>query len=178
MYILNRVLIAVTLIVLATASAHAATFTVANTNDAGAGSLRAAIVAANGNANAPIIDLIDFDIPGADPHTIQPVSSLPVITDPVIIDGYTQPGASPNTNPVGQGLNTVLKIEIDGSLLAGGNAVLVISTDNTTVRGLVINRGPGDRGGITLVVGNNIVEGNFFGTDVTGTMALGNTTGV
>jgi len=37
------------------------------------------------------------------------------ITDLVIIDGYTQPGASPNTNGSGLGLNTVLKIELDGS---------------------------------------------------------------
>ena len=31
---------------------------------------------------------------------------------PVVIDGFTQPGAQPNTNPTG-GLNAVLKIELD-----------------------------------------------------------------
>ncbi len=46
------------------------------------------------------------------PHTIQPISTLPTITDPVVIDGYTQPGASPNTDGPGLGLNTVLEIEL------------------------------------------------------------------
>ena len=32
-------------------------------------------------------------------RTIAPTSPLPIITDPVTIDGYTQPGSAPNTNP-------------------------------------------------------------------------------
>ena len=47
----------------------AATFTVTNTNDSGAGSLRQAILDANASAGA---DLIDFSIPGAGVHTIAP----------------------------------------------------------------------------------------------------------
>ena len=35
---------------------------------------------------------IDFAIPGAGVQTIAPVSPLPAITDPVLIDGTTQPG--------------------------------------------------------------------------------------
>jgi len=92
--------------------AQAATFTVTNTNDAGAGSLRQAILDANAN---PRLDNINFSIPGAGPHTIQPLSASPTITDPAIIDGYTQAGASPNTNGPGYGLNTVLMIELDGT---------------------------------------------------------------
>ena len=206
---------------------HAATFTVTNTDVDGAGSLRDAIILANGN---PGPDTIAFNIPLTDPdhfyyqndgisglsiiattmlddasitdfdpdypgapfswYSIQPVATnLPSITDPVVIDGYTQPGALPNTNTVDSklGLNTVLKIEIDGSLLGGAvPTALDINIDNTTVRGLVINRfaffgiemtqfgfpGPSPK------IGNIIVEGNFIGTDVTGTMALGNTDGV
>ncbi len=156
-------------LVLASPAIAQAAFTVTNTNDAGAGSLRQAILDANAN---PGTDLIAFNIPGAGPHTIQPASNLPTITDPVVIDGYTQPGAFPNTNPVGLGLNTVLKIEIDGSFLGGIQpTALEINIDNVTVRGLVINRFAFV--GIRFLVpspkiGNNIVEGNFIGTDVMG----------
>ncbi len=174
--------------------APVATFTVTNTNDAGAGSLRQAILDANAIDG---FDAIEFSIPAATDDgcnaatgvcTIRPVGGLPFITDPVVIDGYTQPGAFPNTNPVGLGLNTVLKIEIDGSFLAGpgGSGALVITADNTIVRGLVINRvsnapccGLGiDMRGHGPAFFNTIIEGNFIGTDVTGTLALGNIIGV
>ena len=92
--------------------ASAATFTVTNTNDAGAGSLRQAILDSNGSFGP---DDIQFAIPGSGVHTIALASALPAIVDPVILDGYSQPGSSPNTQPVGQGLNTVLTIEIDGT---------------------------------------------------------------
>jgi hypothetical protein len=75
----------------ATAPAHAATFAVNNTSSAGAGSLRAAITAANGTA-AP--DTIEFAIPGNGVHTITPAVQLPAITQPVSIEGYSQPGSS------------------------------------------------------------------------------------
>ncbi len=151
--------------------AYAATIAVTNTNDSGAGSLRQAILDANASAGT---DTIEFNIPGAGPHTIQPTSALPTITDPVIIDGYTQPGASPNTNPPGLGSNAVLQIEMDGSI-AGGSGVY-ITAGSTTVRGIVINRFA--RGILFQVKGGNQVEGNFLGTDVSGTAALGNDIGV
>ena len=88
------------------------TFTVTNIDDSGAGSLRQAILDANGS---PGFDVIAFNIPGSGVHTIGLASGLPAITEWVTIDGYTQPGSSPNTNPTGQGLNTVLMIEIDGT---------------------------------------------------------------
>ena len=55
-------------------------------------SLREAILNANFLTGT---DNIHFNIPGTGPHTIQPASPLPEITDPVVIDGYTQPGAAP-----------------------------------------------------------------------------------
>ena len=92
--------------------------TVTGTGDAisatdGVVTLREAITAANDNKNISDVvgvgayghDTIAFDIPGPGVHTIAPTSPLPIITDPVTIDGYTQPGSAPNTNPVGQGLN-------------------------------------------------------------------------
>lgn len=152
------------------------TFTVNSTNDNDDGtcdsthcSLREAINAANSN---PGLDTIAFNISGAGLHTITPVSALPMITDPVTIDGYTQSGASPNTNPVTQGLNTALKIVLTKSGSAGGFDGLTITGGSSTIRGLVINR---FRRGIVLSSANNIIEGNFIGTDVAGTTDQGNT---
>ena len=152
---------------------HAATFTVTNTNDSGPGSLRQAILDANTSLGT---DTIDFNIPGTGPHTIQPLSALPTITDSVIIDGYTQPGATPNTNGPGLGVNAVLMIELDGTN-AGAPFVdgLLITAGNSTVRGVVINRF--SRYGIFLGSGGNVIEGNFIGTDVTGSADLGNAAG-
>src|SRR5215218_2730997 len=68
---------------------HAAsTFVVTNVNDSGAGSLRQAMLDANAN---PGKDLITFNIAGP-ARRIQPQLGLPDITDPVVIDGSTQPG--------------------------------------------------------------------------------------
>jgi hypothetical protein len=69
--------------------APGASFSVDNTNDSGAGSLRQAILDANGNMG---LDTIDFNITGAGIHTIAVTSVLPAVTDPMVIDGTTQPG--------------------------------------------------------------------------------------
>ena len=144
--------------------------------DDGTGSctLRAAIEEANANSG---LDGVVFAIPAAGPHTIRPGSALPTITDPVVIDGYTQPGASPNTNGPGLGSNAFLLIELDGSNARQDANGLRISAGNSTVRGLVINRFSGS--GILLEVSSgNLIEGNLIGTDVTGTANLGNASGV
>ena len=65
------------------------TFVVINTNDAGAGSLRQALLDANATAG---IDSINFNIPGTGPFTITPLSPLPTLTGPVNINATTQPG--------------------------------------------------------------------------------------
>jgi hypothetical protein len=80
---------------LAAALAPGATFTVTNTDDSGPGSLRQAILDANASAG---FDTIAFDIPGGGVHTITPLSALPVISESVLIEGYSQPGASENGN--------------------------------------------------------------------------------
>lgn len=150
-----------------------ATFTVVNTDDSGGGSLRQAIVDANA---APGADQIAFDIPGDGPHTITPgatagiptgLGSLPTITDPVTIDGYTQPGAIANSNGPSQGTNARLAIELDGSFAGSANG-LNITAGGSTIRGLVINRFIADL--INLQSGDgNRIEGNFLGTNVSGT---------
>jgi hypothetical protein len=69
-----------------------ATFTVTNTSDSGAGSLRQAMLDAN---SIPGVDSIDFDIPGSGVQVISPDSELPNITEGVSINGYTQSGPLP-----------------------------------------------------------------------------------
>ena len=67
----------------------AATFTVTNTNDSGAGSLRQAILDANADGRARHDRL---QHPGRGVHTINAADRTAADHRPVIIDGYTQPG--------------------------------------------------------------------------------------
>ena len=134
-------------------------------------SLREAINAANAK---PGKDLIAFRIPGYGVHTIQPLSQLPTITDPVTIDGYTQRGARPNRRRGHRGSNARLKIELDGSR-AGNVHGLSITGADSKVQGLVINRF--GLNGVLISEGDakgNLIRGNFIGVDVTGTSPLGN----
>ncbi|HLL76958.1 MAG TPA: LamG-like jellyroll fold domain-containing protein, partial [Pyrinomonadaceae bacterium] len=149
-------------------SAAAAVLSVTNTNDSGAGSLRQAILDSNANAGT---QTIAFQIPGAGPHTITPASALPNITAPVVIDGYTQPGSSPNTLATGN--DAALKIELNGTS-AGAASGLRFTVGGSTIRGLVINRF--QQHGILLFGGSaSTIEGNFIGTDPSGASDLGNT---
>ncbi len=68
-------------------AAYAATFKVTTGLDSGAGSLRAAVAAANASAGA---DTIAFAIGGSGVHVITLTSgALPQLTGPVAIDGTT-----------------------------------------------------------------------------------------
>ncbi len=173
----NRVLVVGLLAVLITVGlmlsakpAHAKTFTVTTTSDSGAGSLRQAILDTN---DIPGADNINFNIPSSGVRTIFPRSELPQITDTVTIDGYCQPGAS--TNTLAKGTNAILKIQLDGS--SAGNFADGLSfgsgASNSIVKGLVINRFGGD--GIDMFDARDMrIEGNFIGTDSSGTLDLGN----
>jgi len=143
------------------------TFEVANTNSAGAGSLRQAILEGNSNAGP---DRIIFNIPGAGVQTIRPGSPLPEITDPVSIDGYTQPGSSPNT--LSHADNAVRLIEVDGVNYPEG---LVLREGQNRIRGLIIKR---FSSGIHLRSSSNVVAGNYIGTEEIGTNVSGNIRGV
>ena len=152
------------------AAASAATFTVTNINDSGPGSLRQAILDANANPGA---DTIAFAIPGAGVQTITPASSLPTVTERVLIDGYSQPGSSESTASVGT--NAVLLIELDGSL-AGGTGVSINGTTGSVVQGLAVNRF-----GTGIGISNCdacVARGNFLGTDPSGLTALPNGSGI
>ncbi|WP_435018104.1 hypothetical protein TA3x_000049 [Tundrisphaera sp. TA3] len=141
-----------------------ATFSVTVTGDAGAGSLRQAILDSNAS---PGQDTISFAIPGAGPHSIAPLTDLPTISDPTVLDATTQPGYA--GTPV---------IEINGSLDASPTirTGLTVAAPNTTVRGLAINRFNGYGIDIQNAIGGTIA-GNAIGTDPSGTLALGNRTG-
>jgi titin len=137
----------------------AATLTVTNPNDSGAGSLRQAILDANANNG---LDTIVFQIPGVGVHTINVLSALPTIADPVIIDGTSQSGYA--GTPVIE-LNGGTLESVDGFRLAAGNS---------TIRGLAINRFGGAGIHIQLPGGTNFIQGNCIGTDTTGTLNRGN----
>jgi hypothetical protein len=136
-----------------------ATFMVTNTNDAGGGSLRQAMIDANNTGGT---DSIKFNI-GYGAKTIMPTSELPRITSPVVIDGSSQPGYT--ARPI---------IEINGSRAGSGfvNGIR-IDAGRSTVRGLVINRFAGS--GIFLYnQGNNTVVNCYLGVDANGSGAAGN----
>ena len=98
---------------------------VTNTNDAGQGSLRAAIEQANAQLGP---DVIGFDIDtGA--KTIALLSSLPAITDQLILDGTSQPGFNATTsNPI---------ITIDGSS-AGDTTGLSVIASSVAIAGVIV----------------------------------------
>ncbi len=139
-----------------------ATFTVTNTNDSGAGSLRQAIINANANAGA---DVITFNINGGGSERIRPTSSLPTITDTVTIDGRSQPGFA----------GTPL-IDLRGDNAGAGVDGLTFSStsDGSIVRGLIIY--DYSRDGIVIQSGadNITIAGNWIGTAGTGTTGDGN----
>jgi CSLREA domain-containing protein len=135
--------------------------------------LRAAIQQANATPGG---DAINFAIPGTGVKTINVgasgLGSLPAITEQVTVDGYTQPGSSPNTLAVGD--NAVLRVELAGNSAGGTGLRITHVSGSSVIKGLAINRF-GE--GIDIVgdtVGNRI-EGNFIGTDPTGTIDKGNT---
>ncbi len=177
------------------------TFTVLNTNDAGAGSLRQAMINA---VNNPGADDIIFDIPGVAPHKIDLLAELPVIYFPngknTVIDGSSQPanGFTGNTP----------KIILNGQNQPFGDGIKIQASD-CEVYGLQINDFPNDgihievnfgdpdiyntiigtsgdkrnvisgcdRSGITLYgekTHKTKIEGNRIGTDSTGNIADGN----
>jgi uncharacterized repeat protein (TIGR01451 family) len=191
-------------------------FTVTNTSDAvitvgtgftgPAGSLRAAIYDAN-NATGPAE--IVFNIPKSDPgynpatgtFLIQPLSeappgalndfALPPINNTMTIDGYTQPGASPNTSSASD--NAKILIQIDGAKATtpGGAGLVPFDDSGSTFRGLdftdwtnpdvTTGSSGATASGAEGMEANGVgdfIEGNFFGTDPTGTLAMNTTSSV
>jgi hypothetical protein len=135
--------------------ASAATFTVVNTNDSGAGSLRQAILDSNGTAAT---NMIAFNIPGTGLQLIKLLSALPEVIRPVTIDGFTQPGASANTLANGNNANWL--IELDGMMTGANSLGLRLGATDSSVRGLRIANF--QRQGIYISGDNCVVAGCFI----------------
>ena len=130
---------------------------------AGTCSLRAAIDEANRRVGD---DQITFAIPGAAPQTIQLTSLLTAVNSTrgaLLIDGYTQPGAHPNTDP------TVSNAQ-PGVVLRGYDAnqkssALMITSAGNIVRGLAFT----EVGRAIYLYGpnanDNSIVGNWIGLD-------------
>lgn len=123
------------------------TYTVTNTNDSGAGSLRQAMIDSN---NDGVPSTIEFNIAGTAPFVIQPLTILPTITENnTTIDGIT------NGYTLGD-------IVIDGTLLGNSNGVLVDGS-YFSILGMVIRDFPGAAAGVGLYLRNgssyNLIDG-------------------
>jgi parallel beta-helix repeat protein len=153
---------------------------VVNTNDSGPGSLRQAILDANADPSTE--NTIVFNIPVSDPgfdgatFTLQPLSELPAVRRATVIDGTTQTAFTGDSNPFGP------EVVLDGSRLPSGSGLRL--ADDNAVLGLVIHGFDGDGIGASyswdpdLRPSRNRIEGNYLGTDATGTAAVPNGLGV
>jgi parallel beta-helix repeat protein len=102
------------------------------------------------------------------------------ITDAVVIDGYSQSGATENTAAAGQ--NAALRIELTNREVnnnQGGpdfktGLIFTATADGSTLRGLAINQFGSFAVRLDEAADNIRIEGNFIGTDITGTVDIGN----
>jgi hypothetical protein len=204
----NRITTSIILtLAILTGAANAATITV-NTADntdfsAGKTNLVTALLAANDG------DTVAFNIPGAGPHyLLTPVGGYPRITkNRLTINGYSQPGSVPNTNPILASNNAQIKIVLtstngnytdmayepsnpNAGFGPGEVAILgILDATNVTVRGLCLL---GDRleghyaiavarnyAGGAVGLGNGLhLNGCWIGLDVDGTPGYGFADGI
>lgn len=166
------------LLLLSSFSGSATVFTVTNTNDTGAGSLRKAITDAN---IYPGTHSIVFNIPLSDGGynsatgvwTITPNTTMPLITrSNLTIDGTTQTANQGDTNPYGP------EVVLDGMNQFGSDfAFHLYNVSGVTLKGFVIGR---------FTVGvevsgtsqNNVISGNYIGCNYNATELLSNTHGI
>jgi CSLREA domain-containing protein len=133
--------------------------------------LRRAVFLAN---HTPGADLIQFNIGGGGFQSIALANNLNQMYGTITIDGTTQPGFA--GTPI---------IELRGDTTLATKNGIALKTTNSVIRGLAINGMQATDGGngqliegnaITIFTTNtfpnvhsNLIEGNFLGTDVTGT---------
>jgi hypothetical protein len=156
-------------------------FVVTNTLDSGAGSLRQAIIDAT--ASTVTSKSIIFNIPNTDSgfdgtvFTIQPASAFPSLNN-ISIDGASQTAFTGDSNAQGP------EVAINGgNIPSGAGASGFLLGDNNSIKGLVINGFIGGDGivaswTVDYTPSNNVIQGNYIGTDPTGTTAVPNSVGV
>jgi len=145
----------------------------------GAGTLRTAIAGANAN---PGLDTITFSIPGSGQQNLPITSSLPAITDPVIIDGTTQPGYAGTPlirfTPGASGVASLINITGGGSTIKAlafasfsgittNNGMIVLASNNNVVTACHSGTGSGNTqvyitGANNRVGGSIAADRNFF----------------
>jgi len=168
----------------------AATFTVNNTNDSGAGSLRQAILDANATSGADVISITAVG-------TLNLLSALPPITDTLTIVGpgaslfrldgqdlyrvldiagaeaalsdlTVQRGNAPGVSDDGAGIRsnralTLTNVDVLSNTATGDGGGMYVSGDLTLVNGLFHNnRSTGGAGGALYSFGETIVSGAQF----------------
>jgi hypothetical protein len=151
------------LLLLSVVRVSANTFVVSNTNDNGPGSLRQAIIDANGHSNSGVVDAISFNIAGTGVHTVTLASALPDITEGLLLNGWSQPGF--------QG-GPLIELKAGTGVAADG---LRITGDFSAVRGLIVN---GFQTGIYVSGSLNDIQGCYIGTEASGTQAAPNDRGI
>lgn len=130
-------------------------FVVTNTASSGNGSLAQAVANANATAGS---NTIRFNIPGTCPHRIFTSGALQV-SDALLIDGWSQPGAVKNTQAVGW--NAVPCVVLSGAGGIGIEAMAPLGDAGMTVRGLAFE---GYDLAIALAFGaGHTIHGNQFG---------------
>lgn len=170
-------------------TAFAATITVNTTTPGivsdGECSLSEAINNVNGNNDTsggdcasgealPVVDRIEFAIPGAGPHTIATNAQFGIM-EAVVIDGTTQLGTA---CPLEGGLRQ-LQINIDGGGISSSSNIFDIppGANNVTIKGLAIY-GNVFGSGITTQANNTTVQCTNIGTDSDGLVAHPNLYGI
>jgi len=127
-------------------------------------SLREALNIANANSD---LTLITFAIPGG--NQILLTSPLPDVTQPIILDGTTQPGGTVVLSPATSSTATEgLTIRAGGSTVTGleiigfsGHGLVLLDNGNNHIIGNVIANNGGDGLRILDVTGNQISQNNI-----------------
>jgi CSLREA domain-containing protein len=171
-------------LVFATQVSFAVTYTVITAEDSSfacttgneCDTLRGALTKANQTSETDTI-LFKIDVGDSAVKTISLLTELPDITSPVIINGFSQTDAVRNTNSALNGLNSQLMIELDGNLL-NVHAGLHIRAGNSIIEGMVIKNFRLNAGILLENGGNNIIRGNFIGTNADGMTKAPNGNGI
>ena len=128
--------------------------------------LRAAITEANQH---PGPDNIAFSIAGPGIHTVMLGSSLPPLSDGAggtTIDGYTQPGSTPNSLQLAS--NASIRIAIRSASETVGWSALTITSGHNMIRGLSLHHNWRSLSLLGPNAAYNTVVGNFIGTNPEG----------
>jgi parallel beta-helix repeat protein len=161
----------------------------ANKGSDGKISLREAILATNNTANGNQSDHLLFNIPDAliaGAHTINLQSGLPVITDPLFIDGASEPdftsapivvingafaGAGVDGLSLGANGSLVNAVRIEGFSLYG---IKVSGSNSAITNNEIINN---VTGGVLIVGSQNSVSNNLIRNESVGVAVVGSAAG-